>query len=168
MGAIHSFATILPTLTGAVGAAQGIISTVNAVQNIVNPDAKDDLALKQLRAYQNAQQQHFEQQNALEREKMALLGAQEEEERQRALRRAVARQRAQFGASGIGATAADGSAEAVLLGLFEESENDRSKRAELDNLRNQALDMDSSQKRTLNLLQATQLAEKQKLSTLYS
>ncbi|HRQ60224.1 MAG TPA: transporter, partial [Alphaproteobacteria bacterium] len=73
----------------------------------------------------------------------------------------VARQRAAYGGSGI--SSSGGSAEAVLLGLFDESEDDLRRREQLDGLRNTAIDLDTSQTRAVNVLQATQLAEKNKL-----
>ncbi len=56
-----------------------------------------------------------------------------------------------------------GSAQAVLLGLFDESEDERTKREELDSLRLTALDQNIGQSRALNVLQRTQLAERQRL-----
>ena len=164
MGAIQSFTSLLPALTGTIGTIAG---TVNTVQNLANPDRDQDLALDQLRQRQQLQQQQLAQETALEREKLALQAGQDEAERQSALRRAVARQRAKFGASGLGATPEGGSGEAVLLGLFEENDEERQKRTQLDNLRSASLDLEQSQARSLNLLQATQLAEKQSLNSLF-
>ena len=53
--------------------------------------------------------------------------------------RAVARQRANFGSSGISSDS--GSGQAVLLGLFDETEDELARREQLDNLRNRALDL---------------------------
>ncbi len=52
---------------------------------------------------------------------------------------------------------------AVLLGLFDESDADRTQREHLDSLRSAALDSDLSQQRALNVLQRTQLQQKQAL-----
>ena len=82
-----------------------------------------------------------------------------EDERRAALRRAVARQNARFGASGIGGSG--GSAEAVLLGLFDESEEDLASRERLDNLRNRSLDLNVAQNSSLNVLQRSQLQQRQ-------
>jgi hypothetical protein len=78
------------------------------------------------------------------------------------LKRAVARQRAAYGASGIEANSS-GSAQAVLLGLFDESEEEKNQREKLDTLRLNAIDQDVDQRSRLNVLQRTQLAEKQRL-----
>lgn len=127
--------------------------------------AEQDLALQQLKDRQAMQEGQIAQNNALTRQQNALQLAQADEERRAALRRAVARQRAQFGSQGVGSNA--GSSEAVLLGMFEESEDEQKRRAQLDTLRSNALDQNLKQTRSLNLLQATQLAERQRLSRLF-
>ncbi|MEC7028226.1 MAG: transporter, partial [Pseudomonadota bacterium] len=98
---------------------------------------------------------------ALSREKLAAEAKNAEENRLSALRRAVARQRASFGATGLSAN--EGSAEAVLLGLFEETDQDRQQRERLDTLRNRALDNDLASTQSLNVLQRSQLAQQQRL-----
>lgn len=98
------------------------------------------------------------------RQQIDLDAATTEAARQAALRRAVARQRATFGARGISPDS--GSAEAVLLGLYHESEDDRIQREKLDRMRQNALTDDLNQKRQRNLLERTQLAEAQKLQLL--
>ncbi len=143
------------TLTGAAGA-------VNASKSSGNTRASQELALRQLQ-----QQQHLrEAQSAADaqraREKVAIDAAADEAERQRALKRSVARQRANFGAQGVGS--GQGSSQAVLLGLFDESEEEKSERESLDALRLNAIDDDLNQERALNVLQRTQLEERQKLT----
>ena len=125
---------------------------------------EQDQALQQLQDRQALQQRQLAQDTALEKQQIALQRAQADEERRAALRRAVARQRASFGSQGVGSNG--GSSEAVLLGLFEESDDERAKREKLDQARYGALDNNMAQSRSLNLLQATQLAERQKLSRL--
>lgn len=165
MGAVQSFGQLLPSLTGTLGVAQSVLSTASAVQALANPDASADLALEQLQAQQALQATQLAQQTALEKEQIALETKQAEEDRVSALRRAVASQRATYGSSGVGSTG--GSSEAVLLGLFEESEADRAQRAASDALKVKALDQEVAQYNSLNLLQATQLAEKQALNSLF-
>ncbi len=120
-------------------------------------------ALENLKAKQSLQLQQSQANAALSREKIALDASNAEKERKTALRRAVSRQRASFGAQGIGSGA--GSSQAVLLGMFEESESEKSKRAGLDNFRLNAIDSDLSQRKSLNVLQRTQLKERNKLQT---
>lgn len=127
--------------------------------------ADQDLALEQLQSRQALQESQLAQTNALEKQQNALALAQADEERRAALRRAVARQRASFGSQGVGSSG--GSSEAVLLGLFEESEVEQQRRNRLDQTRSAALDSNLAQTRSFNLLQATQLAERQKLSRYY-
>ena len=99
---------------------QGIGLAVNEISR----RGSRDQALEQLQKRQALQQQQLAQDAALERERIALNTAQSEEERKAALRRAVARQRANFGAQGVGSGA--GSSQEVLLGLFEESDEEKS------------------------------------------
>ena len=82
------------------------------------------------------------------------------------MRRVIARQRAQFGASGI--SASGGSSEAVLLGLYNESEEEAAQREEIDNLKKAALDEDLAQTKSLNLLQRNQLEERQRATSALS
>jgi colicin import membrane protein len=84
-----------------------------------------------------------------------------EAERRAALERGLARTRASMAARGVGT--ADGSGRAVLLGLEEESEADRARGAEQDRLRRQDLDRQAEDVRRRNLLEVSQLAERQRL-----
>jgi hypothetical protein len=127
--------------------------------------AEQELALKQLQQQQALQQAQLAANTNAEKQKIAADAAQAEEERKAALRRAVAKQRASFGSQGIGSSS--GSSEAVLLGLFDESEDERKKREELDALKTAALDDKISQNQSLNLLQQQQLQEKQKLARIF-
>ena len=127
---------------------------------------KQDIALQRLRAQQALQEQQASADAALSRQKIALDAGNAEEERKKALRRAVSRQRANFGAQGI--SSGGGSAQAVLLGLFEESDAEKKKREQLDTLRLNAIDQGLGQRTSLNVLQRTQLQEKQKISQISS
>lgn len=77
----------------------------------------------------------------------------DEERRQRALRASVASQRARFGATGINVE--EGSGQAVLLGLFEQSEEELNARSERDRLRSRAVDIGRDFSRSRNLLSVT-------------
>ncbi len=123
-----------------------------------------NLGAEQLEATQKLQQRQATQDAAQDKAKINLDAVNSEKERKDALRRAVARQRASFGAQGIGSRG--GSSQAVLLGLFEESDDEKSKREGLDALRFNALDQDLSQKSSINVLQRTQLEERNKLKTI--
>jgi hypothetical protein len=123
--------------------------------------AQQDLALKQLRAQQDLAQRTAEDNAALQKSQMAVQISAEERQRQAALKRAVAAQRASFGAQGVGS--GDGSSEAVLLGLFDESDDERKDRERLDTLRYTALDQGISSGVNQDMLQLTQLQQRQKL-----
>ena len=144
----------------------------NMVQQSVNEQAarkelrqSQDTALQQLQARQKQEEALVADQNALDREKIKLDAAGTEERRRQALRRAVAKQRAQFGAQGI---STGGSSEAVLLGLFNESDAERAEREKIDNLRLTVLNQKEAAVKQKNLLESTQLAEKQRLQNLTS
>ena len=102
--------------------------------------------------------------SATRQQQIQLDAANNEAARQSALRRAVARQRATFGARGI--TTDSGSTEAVLLGLYKDSDADRIQSEKLDRIRQNALADDLTTKRQRNLLERTQLAEAQKFQLL--
>lgn len=89
-----------------------------------------------------------------------------ESARLQALRRSVARQRAMFSAQGVGSSG--GSSEAVLLGLFDESEEDKRKREEMDGLKSRLEQVRIDGNNKQNLLQLTSLIEKQRLQTFFS
>lgn len=122
----------------------------------------NDLALRQLQERQNESLAKSQEEAALNRERIAADAKETESRRRQALKRSVARQRARFGSSGI-ETGSSGSAQAVLLGLFDESEEDRSQREKLDQLRFNAIDQSLDQQRRLNVLQRTQLKSRQDL-----
>ena len=164
---------IVPTitqLTSAIGAADSLVSTVRGFgetpqQQTDNSEellrAQQRMALQQLKARQDADARTAAEQSALSREKMRAEADVAESERLSALRRAVARQRAAYGANGIGNT--DGSAEAVLLGMFEETDADRVKGERLDDIKNRALSQGQAAQQRLDILQASQLRQKQQL-----
>ena len=161
MGALTPIASGLGAVSGTLGTIGGIVSTVQALSGNSASEQEQQLALRQLQDKQALQQAQLAQNSALEREKIALQAAQSEDERRAALKRAVAKQRAQYGGSGISTNG--GSAQAVLLGLFEETEDEINKRAQLDQLKTASLDQDIASTQSINVLQRTQLAQRQKL-----
>lgn len=88
----------------------------------------------------------------------------EEKRRQRALRRAVGRTRAQLGSQGI--SSADGSGEAILLGQIREAEDEAAAAKQLDTLRIQALSDREQADYRRNLLELSQVQERQRLERL--
>lgn len=124
----------------------------------------DNQALEQLQQRQALEEQQRAADSALQRQGIALDAQKSEDNRRDALRRAVSRQRANFGAQGIGS--GSGSSQAVLLGLFEESADEKKRREELDALRLNAIDQNLSQNKSINVLQRTQLAERNNLNNI--
>lgn len=149
-------AAITPVLT------QVAVSALAAQQSRQASKAQQKLALRQLQETQAASLQKAQEDAQAQRAEIELSAQQDEEERRSALKRAVARQRAQFGAQGIG-TNGSGSAQAVLLGLFEESDDERERREQLDALRTQSLETGLAQQVRINTLQRTQLQQRQNL-----
>lgn len=142
MGAMQSFSSVLPTLTSALNTVQTISNTVNTVKSLTGSHS-DDLALQQLQETQVLQAQQQADTIALQKQSIAEQAAQDEEDRLATLRRAVASQRASYGASGI--SSASGSSEAVLLGLIEENEDESESSEAANVLKLQALDQGLSQ-----------------------
>lgn len=161
MGALTAAAPFMPFIREGVNAITGAASREASYRD----NAKEQqIALRQLQATQRLNQQHAEEDAALQRERLAADAAAAESTRLSALRRAVARQRANFGAQGVGSEG--GSAGAVLLGFFDESAEELAQREKVDGLRSRALDLGLSQQRGLNTLQFTQLKERQKIGRL--
>ena len=171
MAAITGFSGgVLPALSGAMS----VISTLDRVMRVMGDvsgasarsDAKD-LARRQALAYQQLvdrnrlEQTQAEEDAAQQKAALEAGSAAEEEKRLAALKRAVARQRAVFGGQGLSPD--EGSAEAVLLGLFQESENDKTQRERTDAVRQKVIDLGLANVRRRNLLEETQLVARQQL-----
>ena len=151
--------SILPTLQTAVNVASGINTLVQTTRG------RGDGALDDLKATQAERLRAQKQKAALQKATIQANTQAAARDRQNALRRAVARQRAQFGGQGISTD--NGSGQAILLGLFNESEQDAADRARLDQLKTTALDQNIDQTKRLNVLQASQLAEKENIGRLF-
>lgn len=151
-----SLSSAVSTLNMAVGA----FNTISRVTHAGNDARAQDIALRQLQERQDAEFRNAREDTLLEQQKIKSDAQTAERERRNALKRAVARQRAKFGGQGISPNS--GSSEAILLGLFEEDETSQAERERLDNLRFQAIDQGLAQQQRLNVLQATQLAERQR------
>lgn len=106
--------------------------------------------------------QGLAQKTALEKEQNKQRLAQDEAERQNRLRTAVAKQKVLFGSSGVGSGA--GSSQAYLLGMAENSEEEGRVLSEAATLRNRILDQEYANKKSINMLEATQIKQKQKLN----
>lgn len=153
-------ASIIPVAAQALA----LFETASTIANVFDDSGsrQQEQSLRQLQQQQALQQRQSAQDAALSREEIQAKTKAAEMERRKALKRAVARQRAQFGGSGVSGN--DGSSEAVLLGLFEESDEERKLRETLDKLRTQSINQNLLQQRNVNTLKRTQLAERQRLS----
>lgn len=170
MGAIAPVLSTLATAAGAVTTAKSAVETLSQAgrgwgdsrsADLRALKARQDLELSQLSERQRLGEAQAAEDAALESARIAADSAATEEARRAALRRAAAAQRAKFGAQGL--SPQDGSSEAVLLGLFEESDADRARREEIDGLRAAALSGGLAQKRSVNLLQSAQLSQRHAL-----
>jgi hypothetical protein len=127
--------------------------------------AQQNLALAQLQAQQNLDSRKLSENIALEKQTLATNSAATEEARRQALKRAMARQKVSFASQGV--SAGDGSAEAILLGLYNESEADKATRTHLDDLKVKALDNNLSHNAQMDLLERTQMIENQRLKSAF-
>lgn len=175
MAMLAPMAGLLPSLGGAIGTIAAIDQTLQTVDQLAGYSKKQeqkayrrkqDEALSQLQQDQQDKLLNEQEEAEIAREKIATATETADRKRRDALKRAVSRQRAKFGARGVGS--AGGSSEAVLLGLFEESETEKEERERLDNIRLSAIDQDLDSLQRKNLLEVSQLAERQRLQRIAS
>jgi len=161
MGGLTSFAsTAMSALSLANTVAKGISSYREQSGLQQYEDNREEGALR-LAALQ--------QSNALEKEQNRINREAQEQERINKIRRLMAEQRARFGASGI--SSGDGSSQAVLYGLLEQSDEEAEKRDEAYTLKNRILDQNYAKEQSLNTLALTQAKERnnlKKVSALYN
>lgn len=153
---------------GFTSLASEAFNIFNAAGNIIGAydnlkGNNDSSYYREIQRQQNEQMRQMAENTALEKEKIRMSAEQTESERRAALRRAIAKQRAKYGASGI--ESSGGSSQAVLLGLYDESDEDRRQRESLDALKTQALDQGLDQQQRINTLQLTQLKERSRYSS---
>ncbi len=163
------FSPIINGVTKAISLGNSINTAAGLFKQFSGMDAKADRAA-QINAERTLQAQHkLEEKQAAERASSEKLKIQTEADaatrsRQDALRRAVARRRAEFGASGV--SSADGSGEAVLLGLIDEGGKDQATNNSLTQLRMTALDDSLAQQRARNLLELSAVQSRNSLRSL--
>lgn len=168
MGSLNGIGSVLQpilTMTGIPGMILGVGNTLAQQQEARNAlRSQQDTALAQLQARQSLEEAGAAENAALQKAQIASDAATADTRRKAALRRAVARQKTLFSSQGIGG--ADGSNEAVLLGLYNDSDEDAAAQSRADSLRVAALDQSAAQRRQKNLLEAAQLSEQQNLTRL--
>lgn len=159
LGTINTVRRTAGALRGVVGGGGNRRDDGRAVLEEIQDSERRGLA-----AEQAEEERALREELRRESERIALEAEEDDRRRRRALRRAVGRTRAQLGGQGI--SAADGSGEAILLGLARQEEEDRATARQLDTLRRRALtDRDQSLTRR-NLLERTRLEERQRLERL--
>jgi hypothetical protein len=161
MAGFETALSFLPVITQGASLINNAISKDHSARD---QEQSQKLALQQLKEQQDESLRRAQEDADAQRANIALQSQTDEQQRRDALKRAVARQRAEFGASGLSPTG--GSADAVLLGLFDETERDRAARDALDNWRFNTIDQNLMQQSRQNVLQRTQLEQKQKLNGL--
>jgi|GEM_PF-1841823 len=153
---------VLGTLTQTLGAVSTLANSVDTLTG----NSSRDLRQEQHLIAQNLQQSHaLEEQQAQtkaaqDRAQIEEQAKQTEEARQKALRRAIAKQNARMGASGVSTS---GSGEAVLLGVYNDSQDEARNNTTLDQLRYNTIDNNLQNIQQNNILERTQLAQ-QRLS----
>lgn len=156
-------ATLAPIATQALGLFKtvGTVASVLSATNVIN-NRSADASLRHLQDKQKLEERNATQSANLSRQQLQAQTAEAEAKRRNDLKRAVARQRASFGGAGISSNG--GSSEAVLLGLFDESEEQRANRERLDNIRFATLDQQLGNTKRVNTLERTQAESKNSLS----
>lgn len=167
MAAMSSIVSGISGLTSAISTVRNFTNTVSSLshdpyaEQRKNIYAQQQMAMQELQQRQAMDMQGASERAALDRQSVMAEALNEDESRRASLRRAVSRQRASFGAQGIGS--ASGSSEAVLLGMFEESDQDRVQRERIDGLRMAAIDQSLASRHSLNMLERAQMQERHKL-----
>jgi len=163
MGTIQPVLTELSSTLGTITSIQSQLGSLTGIGTRGQEKAQraqQDLALQQLQQTQANTEREAQQKAARDRERLQVEAQQNDQRRRQSLRRSIARQNARVGASDTSRT---GSNEAVLLGLINDTEDDRQNAAQLDQLRFNTIDSGVSDLQQRNVLQRTQLAERQRL-----
>ncbi len=163
MAGLQTVVPYFPIIKEGVSLATGALSNESSYKDAAKAQKQ---ALKNLQASQQENMRQLQENAALDRAQVTAQTQEADRERQAALKRAVARQRAQYGSSGVATN--DGSAEAVLLGLYNETDDERAAREKLDQIRFSSIDQNIDQQKRLNVLQRTQLQHRQSLNNLSS
>lgn len=152
-----------------LGMTSTVLNTVaDAVVDAIDEDAyrdelvaSQDVALNQLMQAQQLEESQAATSVATEKAQLEADAAATEKQRKAALKKALATQTAAYGASGI--TSGDGSAQAVLLGVFDESDEEKQDNETSYALKVKALDDEFASLRSSNILERAQLQQLQEL-----
>ena len=144
-------------LSSALAPIVQIGSALGSVASVAQPFYQDSVDRKRQKESDALSLQQAQANAAIQKEQNRLSALKDETERRVALKKAVAKQRANFGSQGIGS--AGGSSEAVLLGLFNESDEERQLREQMTALRDNAISLNSAQIQQKNLLEQAQASQ---------
>lgn len=162
MGNLTSLGGALPLVTKAV-------SGVNTIDTAINGNRNAERTAKLARTQQSARNRMEEnistQKAALDTSILNATQGADDRRRLMALKRATARQRAIYGSSGLDHGGDAGSGEAVLFGLFNESEQDRATNDSIYNLRRRIIDDHVQNIRARNLLEESQFTARKKIKS---
>ena len=157
-------------LTSIVGAALPVLQLTRQVADQVSADKKVKAANKmagQQLADSQALAEAYAVQNAnIDRQQLVLTEENDVSDKKQSLREQQAALRAKLGALGILSTG--GSGDVIARNLLEQTNNDLAVSDALVQLKKQAIDSNVSQLQQRDLLERAQLAEKQRLASLYS
>lgn len=151
-------------LSSALAPIIQIGSALGSVANTVAPFYKDSVNRDQQKATNALASKQAQAKAALDGQAAALSDQKDENKRRIALKHAIANQRASFGGQGIDPS--DGSSEAVLLGLFNESDQERALREQMAGIRNAAIDQNAGAIQQKNLLEQSQAMQKDTINRL--
>ncbi|PCH98421.1 MAG: hypothetical protein COB76_07090 [Alphaproteobacteria bacterium] len=156
-----TFASTLGTINTTLGTLQTIGKAVGTLSGGSMAKRQRDYAMRNLKRQQSQKTTEATANANAQRQKIELDAVGAERRRRSALKRSVAKRNARFGATGIGG--GSGSREAILLGLYNESESEKKQREDLDKLRFSSINNDLSNVAARNILEKTQFSERQKL-----
>lgn len=157
MADLQALGGILPVINKSIS----IVNTIDRADRLLNrkSGSKDrDLALRQLRQRQASEEKIAATRTARDQMILDAESASTERRRLNALKRETARQNAAFGGAGVDSET--GSGEAVLLGLFQESEDDKRDQDSITALRRQILTDNFAALKSRNLLDYAQTSER--------
>jgi hypothetical protein len=149
--------------TSFASTAMQVLSVANTVAKGIDT-YKDDSGQRSydaLKKQSAAQLQALQANNALKKQAIDLDLQTDEDKRRRAVLAAIAKQKAAFGASGVGSSG--GSAQAYLLGLTEENEDITRDMTGAAAIQKNILDQNLASQQRLNTLSLTEAKEKNRL-----
>lgn len=161
MAEINSLGGLLPLVNRGLSIANTIDRFQGKKDTRKQDRAENALALQQAQERRAAEEKIAADKYTREQAVLSAQGAEDERRRLSALKRASAATRAKFGGAGV--TAEGGSGEAVLLGLFQESEEEKQAQDSITALRRQILDDNFSALKSRNLLELSQAAARYNL-----